>query len=220
MKKLLLSTALAAVTTFPAFASDTTVEEAAEATAEQGAELASDAANAAEQAGETIAEETSEAAAETEAAAEAAAEEVTEEAAEAEAAVEAEAEASAAAESGSAETMSDTGTTAAMQPRVPVERDGYMTAEETDLTAEKLTGAAAYDANDEWIGEVSELLLTDEGKVKSAVIDVGGFLGLGEKPVELDLSKIDILRADDGSDLRVYIPMTEEELKAMPDYEG
>ncbi|NVK15086.1 MAG: PRC-barrel domain-containing protein [Rhodobacteraceae bacterium] len=116
--------------------------------------------------------------------------------------------------------MSETGTTAAMQPRTPVERDGYMTAEETDLTAEKLTGAAAYDANDEWIGEVSELLLTDEGKVKSAVVDVGGFLGLGEKPVELDLSKIDILRADDGSDLRVYIPMTEEELKAMPDYEG
>lgn len=212
MKKLLLSTALAAVTTLPAFASDTTVGEAAEATAEQGAELASDAANAAEQAGEAIAEETSEAAAEAEEAAEAAAEEVAEEAAEAEAAAEA--------ETAETETMSDTGTTAAMQPRAPVERDGYMTAEETDLTAEKLTGAAAYDANDEWIGEVSELLLTDEGKVKSAVIDVGGFLGLGEKPVELDLSKIDILRADDGSDLRVYIPMTEEELKAMPDYEG
>lgn len=216
MKKLLLSTALAAVTTLPAFASDTTVGEAAEATAEQGAELASDAANTAEQAGETIAEETSEAAAEAGAAAEAAAEEVTEETAEAEA----EAEAGAEAEAAETETMSDTGTTAAMQPRAPVERDGYMTAEETDLTAEKLTGAAAYDANDEWIGEVSELLLTDEGKVKSAVIDVGGFLGLGEKPVELDLSKIDILRADDGSDLRVYIPMTEDELKAMPDYEG
>lgn len=210
MKKLLLSTALAAVTTLPAFASDTKIEEAAEATAAQGAELASDAANAAEQAGEAIAEESSEA--EAEAAAEAAAEEVAEEAAEAEAAVEA--------ETAESETMSGTETTAAMQPRAPIERDGYMTAEETDLTAEKLTGAAAYDANDEWIGEVSELLLTDEGKVKAAVVDVGGFLGLGEKPVELDLSKIDILRADDGSDLRVYIPMTEEELKAMPDYEG
>lgn len=213
MKKLLLSTALAAVTTFPAFASDTAIEEAAEATAEQGAEMASDAATAAEEAGNAVTEEASEAAAE----AEAAAEEVSEEAAEAEAEVEAEAEAAEAAET---ETMTDTEAADAMEPREPFMRDGYVTAEESDLTAEMLTGAAAYDANDEWIGEVSELLLTDDGKVKSAVVDVGGFLGLGEKPVELDLSQIDILRAEDGSGLRVYISKTEEELKAMPDYEG
>lgn len=214
MKKLLLSTALAAVTTFPAFASDTATEEAAEAISEQGAEIAAEAGAAAEGAADTVAEEAGEVAAEAEAAVEEAAD------AAAEAEVEAEAEVTGTAETGSAEHMTDAESTGAMQPRVPVERDGYMTAEETDLTAEKLTGAAAYDSNDEWIGEVSELLLTDAGDVKAAVIDVGGFLGLGEKPVELELSKIDILRADDGSDLRVYISMTEDELKALPDYEG
>lgn len=124
--------------------------------------------------------------------------------------------------SSESENMSDAGTVGdtATAIRTPVQRDGYVTAEETDLTAETLTGAAAYDANDEWIGEVSELLLTDDGKVKAAVVDVGGFLGIGEKPVKLELSQMDILRAGDGTDIRVYISMTEEELKSLPDYEG
>ncbi len=101
-----------------------------------------------------------------------------------------------------------------------VEREGYANAPMEELTSENLTGAPAYDSNDERIGEVSELILTDGGEVKSVIVDVGGFLGLGEKPVELELSQIDILRTDDGGDIRVYISMTEEELEAMPDYEG
>lgn len=101
-----------------------------------------------------------------------------------------------------------------------VEREGYANAPLEELTSENLTGAPAYDSNDERIGEVSELILTDNGEVKSVIVDVGGFLGLGEKPVELELSQIDILRTDEGDDIRVYISMTEEELEAMPDYEG
>ncbi len=118
------------------------------------------------------------------------------------------------------ETAENADMTATDAGRIPVQRDGYMLAEEVDLTAERLTGAAAYDAKDEWIGEVSELVLNDDGRVNSVIVDVGGFLGIGEKPVELNLSDIDILRADDGTDLRVYISMTESELEAMPDYRG
>lgn len=101
-----------------------------------------------------------------------------------------------------------------------VEREGYAIAPREELTAENLTGAAAYDNNDEWVGEVSDILLNDEGQVKSVIVDVGGFLGIGEKPVELALSDIDILRADDGSDIRVYISMTEEQLEGLNSYEG
>ncbi|WP_284164742.1 PRC-barrel domain-containing protein [Frigidibacter sp. SD6-1] len=104
--------------------------------------------------------------------------------------------------------------------RVPVVREGYTTADEVDLTAERLTGAAAYDANDEWIGEVSELVLNDSGRVDSVIVDVGGFLGIGEKPVQLNLSDIDILRSGDGGDIRVYISMTKNQMEALPDYRG
>ena len=98
-------------------------------------------------------------------------------------------------------------------------RDGYVTAMETDLEADDLTGASAYDVNDKRIGEVSELLLADDGKITAAIVDVGGFLGIGEKPVQLELSKLDILRSEDGGDVRVYISMSEEELESLPEYE-
>ncbi|ATG45903.1 PRC-barrel domain protein (plasmid) [Phaeobacter piscinae] len=101
----------------------------------------------------------------------------------------------------------------------PFTRDGFVAASMTDLTSEQLTGAPLYDSKDEWIGEVSQINLTSDGKVKSIVADIGGFLGLGEKPVELELSKMDILRADDGDDLRAYVSMSKEELEQLPDYE-
>lgn len=102
---------------------------------------------------------------------------------------------------------------------MPITRDGYVTAEEADLNAEMLTGAPVYDANDEWVGEVSELLINTDGKITEAIVDVGGFLGIGEKPVELKTGELAILRADGGTDLRVYVGMTKEELEAMPTYD-
>ncbi|MCB2117001.1 MAG: PRC-barrel domain-containing protein [Rhodobacteraceae bacterium] len=98
-------------------------------------------------------------------------------------------------------------------------RDGYETPPEADITTEMLTGASAYDANDERIGEVSRLIVDDSGKLTHAIVDVGGFLGIGEKPVELAMSDIDILRETGGDDLRVYIPMTKEQLEALPTYD-
>ncbi len=97
-------------------------------------------------------------------------------------------------------------------------RDGYSAVASADLTAEMLKGTTVYDANDAVVGEVGELVLADDGQVKEVVIDVGGFLGMGEKPVALTLEQLEILRQNDGSDLRVYVAATKEELEAMPDY--
>lgn len=104
--------------------------------------------------------------------------------------------------------------------RAPLARDGYMAAEVEYLTAEKLTGAKVYDANDEVIGEVGELVLTPEGQVSQTIIDVGGFLGIGEKPVALNLTDVDILRNEAGDDVRVYLTKTKAELEAMPSFAG
>ena len=99
-------------------------------------------------------------------------------------------------------------------------REGYEMAKIDDLTAEDLTGARVYDTSEEWIGEISELLLTDSGKIDRAVVDVGGFLGLGEKPVALSMDEIKILRGDDAGDLRIEVAKTQDELEAMPTYEN
>lgn len=114
--------------------------------------------------------------------------------------------------------VADDTTTQAM--REPVVRDGYVVADVEYLTSDNLTGAVVYDANDEEIGNIGTLVLSPEGQVTKAVIDVGGFLGMGEKPVALDLTDIDILRNEAGDDVRVYLTKTREELEAMAAFEG
>lgn len=106
----------------------------------------------------------------------------------------------------------------AVQPGAIV-RDGFDTANVADLTADDLTGARVYDSNDEWIGEVEQLLLADTGEIEGAVIDVGGFLGLGEKPVELAMDELDVLQERDGGTVRVFVAMTKDQLESMPSYE-
>lgn len=100
-----------------------------------------------------------------------------------------------------------------------IEREGYMQAKIDQLTSEDLTGARIYGANDEDIGEISELLLTDSGELDRAVLDIGGFFGLGEKSVAVTMDELTILQSDEGG-VRVFIDATEETLKAQPDYEG
>ena len=100
-----------------------------------------------------------------------------------------------------------------------VDREGYAAAEVADLTTENLTGARVYGADDEDVGEVSKLLLTDDGKLDRAVIDVGGFLGMGERPVAVAMNELTIIRADGGDDIRVYIDSSQEALEAQPAYE-
>ncbi len=101
-----------------------------------------------------------------------------------------------------------------------IERDGYAAATPDQMTTEDLTGARVYGANDEDIGEVNELLLDDSGKIKEAVLDIGGFLGLGEHQIAVTMDELKIMRSDDGGDIRVYVNATKEELEAQPEYDG
>lgn len=107
--------------------------------------------------------------------------------------------------------------------RPVLQRDGYAeieTVEVEQLTADKLQGAYVYGANDETVGEIGDLLLSDDGKISQAVINVGGFLGLGEKPVAVSFEKIQILKGVEGDEYRFYIDSTQEKLEALPEYKN
>ncbi|RLJ36144.1 PRC-barrel domain protein [Litoreibacter meonggei] len=99
-----------------------------------------------------------------------------------------------------------------------VERDGFVRTERTELTAEMLTGARVYGVADEDVGEIHSLLLDSDGTIGRAVIDVGGFLGLGEKQVAVTFDELTILRQDGGDDVQVYIDASQEALEAQPAY--
>jgi hypothetical protein len=92
----------------------------------------------------------------------------------------------------------------------------------TSLTSEDLVGTAVYGADDNWVGEISEMALSESGDVEAVVVDVGGFLGIGQKPVALSMDQIQLRRGEGGmfrDDLRAYVNATQEELESLPTWE-
>lgn len=55
------------------------------------------------------------------------------------------------------------------------------------------------------------------GQITHAVLDIGGFLGMGEHRVAVPISDLAIYRSD--SETRVYLPWTQEQLEALPEYD-
>lgn len=86
----------------------------------------------------------------------------------------------------------------------------------SSLTADQLMGVRVYGQNDEDVGEISDIVLDANGKATQVIVDVGGFLGIGEKPVALDLSQMRIVQETEGGALRAYVQMTEDELEGLP----
>lgn len=104
--------------------------------------------------------------------------------------------------------------------RPAYQREGYVNADYSQLTAEDLADAAVYDLNDENIGNIDELILAEDGAIDRAVVDVGGFLGMGEHSVEMPFDALQVMANEDGSDVRVYVDQTREQLEQMPEHDG
>jgi len=56
--------------------------------------------------------------------------------------------------------------------------------------ASKLVGVNVYNDQDEKLGSISEVLIDKSGKVDGVVIGVGGFLGMGQHDIKVELSKL------------------------------
>lgn len=54
----------------------------------------------------------------------------------------------------------------------------------------KLDGATVYNGQGDDIGTIDDLLMSSDGKISKVVISVGGFLGIGDKLVEVPFSKL------------------------------
>ena len=56
--------------------------------------------------------------------------------------------------------------------------------------ASKLIGLNVYNEQNEKLGDISEILLDKSGKVDGVVIGVGGFLGMGQHDIKVDMAKL------------------------------
>jgi sporulation protein YlmC with PRC-barrel domain len=91
-------------------------------------------------------------------------------------------------------------------------------AQADEASADELIGSSVYSARDEEIGEIDDVILSADGSsVDAVILDVGGVLGINEKPVELKMASLDIRKDNDG-EVHVYSDISEQELEAMPEY--
>ncbi len=95
-------------------------------------------------------------------------------------------------------------------------RNGYDPVEARDLTTADLENASVLGRNDETIGSISALKVGTDGMITHAIVDVGGFLGMGAHSVLLPFSQMTVLRETGGSDVSVHLDTTKDALKAMP----
>jgi hypothetical protein len=86
---------------------------------------------------------------------------------------------------------------------------------ESELTSENLNDATVYGADNEKIGKVAHV--HGPGKAGEVIVDVGGFLGVGAKPVALKTSQLDFMRDEHGH-VHALSSWSKEQFKALPEH--
>jgi sporulation protein YlmC with PRC-barrel domain len=80
--------------------------------------------------------------------------------------------------------------------------------------ASKLLGAPVYNEHEERVGTIDDLIITPDRALSSAILSVGGFLGLGRRLVAISVEQ---LRDEQG---RLILPgATKEALKEFPEFQ-
>ena len=83
------------------------------------------------------------------------------------------------------------------------------------MMSSNLIGISVYNNQNESVGAIRDLVI-DRNKLAGVVVNVGGFLGLGESYVSLDPSTI-VLAQKDGA-WRAYVDISRDNLKAAPKF--
>ena len=100
----------------------------------------------------------------------------------------------------------------------PLDRSGFSEFDETGLTAEDLRGIGVYGINDEQIGTIGDVIANPDGSFDAVIVDVGGFLGLGAKPVAVGYDNL-VFSADTFGNRYLFLNTTREQLETQPAYD-
>jgi sporulation protein YlmC with PRC-barrel domain len=82
--------------------------------------------------------------------------------------------------------------------------------------ANNYLGKPVMNASGEKIGDVNDLIFDRSGRIKTVVVGVGGFLGLGEKQVGMGYETLTY--TDKDGQRVIMVPFTKEALMAAPTY--
>ncbi|QFR34347.1 PRC-barrel domain-containing protein [Ancylobacter sp. TS-1] len=79
-----------------------------------------------------------------------------------------------------------------------------------------LIGTDVVTSTDETLGAISDVVVERDGSIIAAVIDVGGFLGIGAKPVAVSFDSLTPTPTGDGQ--KIVVALTKEELNSAPEF--
>ena len=100
-------------------------------------------------------------------------------------------------------------------PTAPVTGQ-IVTQDASTILAKDLIGQSVYNSEKEKIGSISDLILSKNGRnVQGFVIGVGGFLGIGEKSVALQMDRLQLQTNADGT-VQLMMNVKKEELSNAP----
>ncbi|MBO0766423.1 MAG: PRC-barrel domain-containing protein [Hyphomicrobiaceae bacterium] len=104
-------------------------------------------------------------------------------------------------------------------PRTPVAGQ-IVTQPEESVLARDLIGQTVNAPDNTKIGTISDLLLSKDGRgVHGFVVGVGGFLGIGERSVALNMDQLKIAPASDGS-VRLTADLKKDQLANAPAFKS
>lgn len=70
------------------------------------------------------------------------------------------------------------------------------------------------------IGEIHDILMSDDGDIQAILVDVGGFLGIGEKQVAMSMDALRLQSdGNDAEDYFVVVNSSRDALEAAPEFE-
>jgi len=85
-----------------------------------------------------------------------------------------------------------------------------------DVSGNAVIGAKVRNANNDTVGTVQDFYVDASGNIKTVVLSVGGFLGVGSKDVAVKWS--DMKQSRDGKSLVLTTSLGKDQLKSLPDY--
>jgi hypothetical protein len=112
---------------------------------------------------------------------------------------------------GAALAQAQPATTGTASPLVEA-KDKTMMVERFNLSVDQLEDMNIHGAGGKRIGEVDEVLMSAEGQIAALAVEVGGFLGIGDKEVVMELNQ---LRREGDT---LMTDLTKEQIEALPSW--
>jgi hypothetical protein len=106
-------------------------------------------------------------------------------------------------------------------PRAQVTIAQPIAGQTNDWPVSKVIGVPVYNGQDQAIGKISDLLMDQQARVATAILSVGGYLGVGDRLVQVPLSLIRFPKDAESPSVypeKALLNTTKETLAGMPEF--